>query len=379
MPLTATELYASLQGGRPLLVLDVRNQDEFNHWKVEVSRPIEMLNIPYFEFIEAEDASIDKVRRWIGGRGDPLAVVCSKGGSSEYVADVLRAKGIPASNVEGGMIAWGIETVFQPIRTPEPLQAWQFLRFGKGCLSYIVASETDAAVVDPQRKIDVYLEFLKTRGLNLRGVMDTHLHADHLSGASALSKISGAPYYANPHDFEGAAFPYRPIRDRDRIELGKIKIVPLQFLHAPGHTPGSTLLWVNQTLLLTGDTLFIENVGRPDLGGKAGEWSHDLYETLHTRLSGVPDDAIVLPAHTSGPRETKSDGTVQERLGVLRGRHSAFTLDEATFVRRIQESLVPAPPHYAKIRALNAGIGAAAEEEMVEMELGKNECALARR
>lgn len=375
----ARELYESLFGAVPPLVLDVRNDDEFARWPIEGPGTVDTLHLPYFEFIENEAGSIDRVRKWIGERSRDLAVVCAKGGSSEYVADLLRGQGVGAANVEGGMIAWGSQTVAKPFPTTPPLQAWQIHRFGKGCLSYVVAAESDAAVVDPHRRHSEYLEFLREHGLQLRGVFDTHLHADHVSGGPAIARETGVPYYGGTPDFEGAQFPYHPLDKLQRITLGKIEIVPIEVIPTPGHTPGSTCLLVNDQLLLTGDTVFVESIGRPDLGGKTAEWARDLYVSLTSRLASLSDDLFIFPAHTSGPKEMKPGGLVYERWGALRKQNPALRLDEKEFVQKINESVAPAPPHYARIRRINLGLESPSEEELEEIELGKNECALSRR
>lgn len=379
MQISAGDLHERLQAADAPLLLDVRNRDEFARWPVETPRPVDALNLPYFDFIEREEDSLGQVSRWIAGRTREVAVVCAKGGSSEFVAGLLRDKGIRAVNLDGGMIAWGAASSVRRLALPEPLRAWQVIRFGKGCLSYVIAGGTDAVVVDPQRRTEAYVGLLEREGLTLRGVIDTHLHADHVSGAPALAKAAGVPYFANPADFNGAAFPIEPVEDGRRIELGGVTIVPLLFMHAPGHTPGSLLLVANDAVLLTGDTLFVENVGRPDLGGKAAEWGRDLHRTLKVRMAPLADALLVLPAHYGGPRELRPDGAVWERLGTLRRSNPAFSSDEAAFLRTLEEGVTPAPPQYPTIRKVNLGLGPSGEEELTEMELGKNECALARR
>ena len=375
---TARELYAGMAGGAAPRILDVRNEEEFARWKIEGPHPVEALNVPYFAFLEAEDDSVAAVRRWLGGRPDPLIVVCAKGGSSELVAEILRAQGIDARNLAGGMAAWGAETVATPVQAGE-MRVWQIHRFGKGCLSYVIASESDAMVVDPHGAVEDYRGFLDERRLVLRAVFDTHLHADHVSGAPALASATGAVYHASREDFDGAAFSYEPIHDGVALRFGSAVLTPLLFLSAPGHTPGSTALRAGDGLLLTGDTLFVESVGRPDLAGKAAEWGRELHRTLHRRLAAIPDDALVLPAHSGGPGEAGNDGVIGRKLGALRRASPAMRADEETFLRQILEAARPAPDAYAVIREVNLGARVVDEEARVTMELGRNECALSRR
>jgi glyoxylase-like metal-dependent hydrolase (beta-lactamase superfamily II) len=360
------------------LILDVRNANEFAHWKVEGRIPHDTLNVPYFEFIELEEESVRKVKAWLAGRTRDLVVVCAKGDSSEFVAEILRGRDIPAVNMEGGMVAWGRETVVQLVRSVGALRTWQILRFGRGCLSYVVAVGEDAIVVDPHHAIEDYREFLRAQQLRLRGVFETHLHADHVSGAPALARAEQVPYHANRADFAGAAFPFEPIEDGARLRIGRLDLLPILTLYTPGHTPGSTSLLVNEALLMAGDTVFVQGLGRPDLGGKTAEWARELYRTLHGRLAGLADDVTVLSAHSSGPHEVGPDGVVSGRLGDALRKTAAMQLEEAAFVRQAEASAGAAPPQYLKMRAINLGQAGATEDELVELELGKNECAMSR-
>ena len=372
------ELYSAIESGRRPAILDVRNPDEFARWKIEGPGRSDSLNLPYFDFIDREADSVSKAREWKSAHPGGLVVVCAKGDSSAYVAEVLRAAGVPASNLEGGMAAWGRASTTRPLDTGSSVRAWQFLRFGKGCLSYLVAADDDAIVVDPHRRIEVYRRAVADFGLKLSGVIDTHLHADHRSGGRALARAERVPYYANPLDFGAAAFDFASVHDRSLLFLGE-NGVPFRFLAAPGHTPGGTMLLVDGRLLFTGDTLFVGSVGRPDLGGRAREWAEDLHETLFERLKTIDGSARVLPAHTSGPAELRADGTAWETLAILRGRLPLMRLPKNLFIEAVLDGLAPAPPGYETIRRLNLELEGASDDELSELELGKNECALARK
>lgn len=375
---TARELYQQIQARRPPLLLDVRNEDEFARWKVEGAHPVETLNLPYFAFVEDEPGSVAKVKDWLAGRAPELVVICAKGGSSEFVAEVLRGHSLSAQNLEGGMIAWGGQTVRSEIPS-SPVRVLQILRFGKGCLSYVLSAGSDAVIVDPHRHMDEYGALLHEHGLRLRAVIDTHLHADHVSGAPALAQSASVPCFGHRDDFEHASFSFEPITDRAPLRIGALDLAPVRFLHSPGHTPGSTSLLVNDKLLLTGDTLFVGGVGRPDLAGKAAEWGRELHRTLQERLRPLGDDVLVLPAHSAGPQEARADGTVAAPLGALRQRNPALRTDAATFVEEAVRSAGAAPEAYARIREANMGHWSASEDELAELEFGKNECAMARR
>jgi glyoxylase-like metal-dependent hydrolase (beta-lactamase superfamily II) len=372
------DLYRRLSGEKPPRILDVRNAEEFGRWKVEGTRSAEALNIPYFDFIEAEEQSVDAVRRWIDGYPDGFVVVCAKGDSSAFVADVLRSRGLAPENLRGGMMEWGRAAIFEPLEM-RGLRAWQVQRFGKGCLSYVLAVGNAAVVVDPHRDAGEYRRFLRDNGLALHAVFDTHLHADHVSGAPELAAAERVPYHGHPADFSGANFPFEPVADGARLRVAGIDVSPLAFLPTPGHTPGSVSLLVNDELLLTGDTLFVGSAGRPDLGGREREWGRDLFRSLHSRLGSLAGTIRVLPAHTAGPSEIGARGTVEAALGDLRRENPALQLDEAAFLEQIVSTISPAPPHYARIRQVNLGLAKPSVEETDEMELGRNECAMSRR
>jgi rhodanese-related sulfurtransferase len=144
-------LLPRLDRGEKILLLDVRNEDEFDSWKVEARRPVETVHVPYFDFIEDAEASIAKVPR-----GRDVVVLCAQGGSSEMVAGMLQEAGIPSANIKGGMIAYGV--YLEPVRVPlAPEEAarfelWQVIRRGKACLSYVIVSGEEAVVVDPSRQ-----------------------------------------------------------------------------------------------------------------------------------------------------------------------------------------------------------------------------------
>jgi glyoxylase-like metal-dependent hydrolase (beta-lactamase superfamily II)/rhodanese-related sulfurtransferase len=380
--LTAPRLYGRLAAASPPPILDVRNADEFARWHVDGPRPLHVLNVPYFEFIEREDASVRRVSDWLAGRAGQFIVVCAKGDSSAFVADLLRGRGLAAVNLEGGMVAWGLATVFHPLSGSGPagkVQAWQGLRFGRGCLSYVVAVDGDAVVVDPHRGVDDYRRFLDAERLRLRGVLETHLHADHVSGAPALARGAGVGCHVHAADFQGAAFPFEPVTDGIRLRLGGVDVLPVVPMHTPGHTPGSTTFLVNDRWLLTGDTVFVDGLGRPDLGGRTAEWARDLFRTLDRRLARLPADLTVLPAHSGGPQEVGPTGVVAARLGDAIAANVVLTRGEEAFVGEAEASAGTAPPQYGAIREINLRHPAVAEEELIELELGRNQCAMSRR
>jgi glyoxylase-like metal-dependent hydrolase (beta-lactamase superfamily II)/rhodanese-related sulfurtransferase len=374
------ELLTRLDRGEKVFLLDVRNEDEFESWKVEARRPVETVHVPYFEFIEDADASIAKVPR-----DREVVVLCAQGGSSEMVAGMLQEAGIPSANIRGGMIAYGI--YLEPVRVPlSPAEAgrfelWQVNRRGKACLSYVIVAGGEAVVVDPSRHGEWYAAFAAERGARIVRVLDTHVHADHVSGAPALARRLGVPYFVSA----GAGFrldqPVTPLADGQQVRVGGEKGVSLEVrvLGTPGHTPGSTSFLVDGTYLLTGDTLFVASVGRPDLGGHVVEWGQALFDTLKRRLADLPGETRVLPAHYGGIGEISDSGVVWGLLGDLRRTVPELQIaTAAAFVEAMRGAVTDPPRAYAEIIRVNLG-APATEEKISEWELGKNQCAASAR
>ena len=340
------ELLARAEAGEDFLLLDVRNADEFAAWRFEARRPVETLHVPYFDFLEDAEASIARVPE-----AREIVVLCAKGGSSEMVAEMLADAGRSARSVAGGMIAYGnhLEAREIPMPPGSRLAIHQVLRRGRGCLSYLVRAGGEALVVDPCRHVGFYEELARGLGARIVGVLETHVHADHVSGGKRLGVAGDRP----------AGW-------------------PIEVLSAPGHTPDSRILLVGRTHVLTGDTLFVSGVGRPDLGGEVVPWARELFRTLRERVAPLPDDAVVLPAHFASAAEIGPGGIVAARLGDLRKRVPELAIrDEAAFVRAMEAGARPAPEAYARIARVNRGLEEASEDQAAEWELGRNECAAA--
>lgn len=375
--ITIERLIEKSDAGEPFLLLDVRNRDEYEAWKVEGRRPIEMMHIPYFDFVE-EPELVSQVP----SDGRETLVICAKGGSSEFVADLLREAGVNAKNVEGGMIAYG--DYLQPVRVTLDadesgrFEIWQLNRRGKGCLSYVIRCGAEAVVVDPSRRIGEYERFVERLGARIVWVFDTHVHADHISGGPELARLSGASYFVGGDELKQAV---TPVRDGAEIRLSddSSKTLAIRVVVTPGHTPGSTSFLVGRRHLLTGDTIFVSGIGRPDLGGHVVEWSRDLYRTLHERIAALPDDVVILPAHYSDVSEIRDDGVVAGLLGEIRRNVPELQIrSEAEFVEVMKSALSTPPETYAKIIAINLGASQVDAEEATEWELGKNQCAASR-
>jgi len=177
--------------------------------------------------------------------------------------------------------------------------------FETGCAAYLLGCGTlgKCAVVDAhERDLDVYIAFATEKGMRITHVIDTHVHADHRSGGPALARKTGAAYCL--HESADVALEFSPLRDGEEIELGNTRV---RVLHTPGHTPESICLVVTDRrrgtdpwFVLTGDTLFVGAVGRPDLPGHARENAAALYESIHQKLFTLPVDLEIFPGHIAG-------------------------------------------------------------------------------
>ncbi|WP_281658824.1 MBL fold metallo-hydrolase [Halobacillus sp. Cin3] len=370
--MTIQDIAHKVLDNEELFLLDVRTEDAYQDWKIE-SGNFSYLNVPYFDLLDGVEEIMEQLPK-----NQPIAVICAKGGSSQMVAEMLVEEGLTdVYSVEGGMKAWSEH--LEPRKVSDLKdggELYQFVRLGKGCLSYMVTSGGEAAIIDAVRMTEAYTEFAEKLGVTITNVFDTHLHADHISGGRRLAETTGAVYWLPPEDAGEVVFNYQPLRDADHVQIGQSHI-DIQALYSPGHTIGSTSFVVDDKFLMTGDILFIDSIGRPDLAGKAEDWVGDLRETLYTRYKELSDELIVLPAHFMIMDELNEDGTVAERLGTLFSRNHGLNItNEEEFRRMVTENLPPQPNAYQQIRETNMGKISPDHEEQREMEIGPNRCAV---
>jgi glyoxylase-like metal-dependent hydrolase (beta-lactamase superfamily II)/rhodanese-related sulfurtransferase len=239
-----------------------------------------------------------------------------------------------------------------------------FKQFYLGCLahaSYLIGSEGEAAVVDPQRDVDEYITEAEAHGLRIKYVIETHLHADFVSGHQELAGRTGAEIvFGKKAD---AAFPHRAVRDGEEITLGK---VVLRFIETPGHTPEGICVLITDTKisdqpqkLLTGDTLFIGDVGRPDLAGGKGYtpqmMAEMMYESLHGKILKLPDEVEVYPAHGAGSMCGKNmSNETSSTIGEQRKFNYALApMTKEQFVSMMTADLQEAPAYFPRDAEIN--------------------------
>ncbi|MGH7311620.1 MAG: MBL fold metallo-hydrolase [Candidatus Rokuibacteriota bacterium] len=216
--------------------------------------------------------------------------------------------------------------------------------------------------MDPQQEIEPYLEAAGQKGMRITHVFETHVQADHVSGARTLAAATGASVFL--HASAGVRFPHVPVQHEAELELGNVRV---RVLHTPGHTPeGVSFLVTDRTrapepwFVLTGDTLFSGGVGRPDLLGDGAETAlaSQLYESLHGKLLTLPDHVEVYPAHFGGAACGKGlSGKPGSTIGFERRFNPALQLaSKAEFVRFVLTDLPPQPPAFAENRRRNLGL-----------------------
>jgi glyoxylase-like metal-dependent hydrolase (beta-lactamase superfamily II) len=372
---TPDELKGQIDAGQEVTLLDVRMESDYEEWRID-GDSVESINVPYFEFLD-EEIDEDVLARIPDDR--ELVVLCAKGGSSEFVAGALKDRGYDASHLEDGMNGWA--TIYEAVEVERYDGAGTLLQYQRpssGCLGYFVYDDGEAAVIDPLRAFaDRYLDDAEELGVELEYAIDTHIHADHVSGVRNLAEegVEGVIPEAAVDRGVTYADEMTLAADGDEFEVGDATI---ETVFTPGHTSGMTSYLIDDSLLATGDGLFTESVARPDLeeGDEGAEdAARQLYESLQERVLTLPDDTLIGGAHFSDSAIPAEDGTYTAPVGDLREKMAALTMDEDEFVELILSDMPPRPANHEEIIATNLGQQETADDEAFELELGPNNCA----
>ena len=373
---TAGELAELIEGGAILQAMDVRSPERVATQRVHLIPQDRYQNIRGSELMHFKDVESTGLDPEF-----PVLVVCGHGDDSKILAFHLGQMGLEARSLAGGMEAWMNLTVPRELDPPQDVDRMiQFDRIGKGCLGYLLVSDGEALIIDPSFQFERYLEVLHETGAKLVGVADTHVHADYVSGAVALAQRFGVPYHLHPAD---AVYPYdgtpgkiefHPVADGDRIEFGK---TALEVMHTPGHTEGSVTYLIEGRVAFTGDFLFVESVGRPDLGGKEEEWTAQLWSSVTRAIREFDDGMAIYPAHYAREEERQMGRAVGIPFGTLLRKNEILKIqDPEVFLWTVKSNEAPFPEAYKKIKALNVGLAPIVETEVELLEIGRNECAL---
>ena len=368
---TAAELYSSLTTQKEMVVLDVRNKVDFGRFKVESPYPFILQNISYFDFMEIEDECVAQVIK-----DKPVRIVCAKEGSAKFVAEILEKHGIKdIGYLEGGIKSWGNLLVPVLLNPGEAYQFYQFIRPGKASSSYGLKHGDELMLFDPSRNTDFYLEFAKNNKCKLIKTFETHLQADYIAGSRSLMEKTGAEFLANSNDFSGAKIDYTELQDGAIYSFSQPGPT-VQCIFTPGHTPGSTSFIIDDQYMITGDTIFIQSIGRPDLGGQVEAWSDKLFETIQ-KIKEYKDEMIVLPGHYMSWDEANDKLAFVSTLAETKAYNKDIyaIADKSSFLDFIKNNMRKQPDEYAVIRLINANLEQVDDDKAEELDLGKNECA----
>jgi len=391
-------------------LVDTRPEDSYESWHVSGA-----VNFP-FGPEEELDGKLEDLQDVVGN-ADRVIAICAKGISSSNLATRLESATdeFDVAAVEGGMKGWSGVYDRAEVNVGEELTIVQLQRRAKGCLGYLVgcAETGEAVVVDPTADTDEYEAAAEEADLTITGVIDTHVHADHISGGRQLADDLDVPYYLGEHASErDVEREYTPLEHNEVLSVGERE---LKALHTPGHTSEMISLLVDDRALLTADTLHVDSTGRTELefrGSEARRASEDassaerrsanshaaeprddgetasrgegekgarmLYETLHRTILSEPESLVVLPGHVTvtadGEFEHGAPGEpIRTTIRDARTGIDLLGLEKDAFVDRMADA-GEKPSNYEEIIEFNRGVTAIPPEDRVELELGPNNC-----
>jgi glyoxylase-like metal-dependent hydrolase (beta-lactamase superfamily II)/rhodanese-related sulfurtransferase len=368
--LSPEDLRSALDARERLTIVDVRPAEERAEWSIPGS-----LHVDAYASLRAGDRSVlaEFARTLPPDR--PVVTVCAKGRTSLLAAEALSELGFTVSSLTGGMAAWtgAWNTADVALPPRARVRVVQVRRIGKGCLSYLLGSDAQAAVIDPAVEASVFLDLARQRGWTITAVLETHVHADHVTRAYELAEQSGATLYL-PRQHR-VSRPHAALDDGATVRVGA---ATLRALRTPGHTHESTCYLVDDVAVCSGDTLFLDTVGRPDLAaadaGEPKQRAAALFRSIHERLLPLADDVMVMPGHAN--LALPFDGKAfAAPVGRVRSAVSIASLGEGSFVEAVLARIPATPPNHLQIVRINEG----KEErpaDMIALEAGANRCAI---
>jgi glyoxylase-like metal-dependent hydrolase (beta-lactamase superfamily II)/rhodanese-related sulfurtransferase len=361
--ITTNTLRSWIETGIAVSIVDIRPIQERAEWFIPGS-----IHLNAYDKLKANNP--DALQGLHLDKKVPVVTICAGGKTSLIAADLLRKQGFEAYSLQGGMRGWSMSWNTAKLSFPN-FEIIQFRRTGKGCLSYLIASNKEAIVVDASLPIEIYQERMQKEGLQLKLVLETHIHADHLSRSKQLAVHNNVILHLpSPNKVN---FDFVPINDTALFNIGNISIKAIQ---TPGHTVESTSFLIDNKVLLTGDTLFINGVGRPDLKANKEESiqkSKMLYHSLQ-KLLAMDENIIVLPAHSSQPVDF-DNRPIQTTIRMIKQNVAMLKLIEEDFINTILQRIPPTPANYLAIVEKNIK-GDFSDINPVDLEAGANRCAI---
>ncbi len=371
--ISPTELIDHAESGEPIQVLDIRAPERAALGKIEVVTDDHYVNMRGSEVA----ANGDLIGAGLA-TDRPLAVVCDMGQSSKQIVALLNSKGWDARSVTGGMAQWGNVLAKRPLKSVSTIdQMFQFDRVAKGSLGYLLVSDGEAIILDAPRNYRPYLDAAKSVGATVVAVAESHLHADYISGGPDIANELGVPYYVHENDPYSSDFSNtdcRTVKEGSAINLGRAS---LNVVHTPGHTPGSVTYILENEVAFTGDFIFVNSMGRPDLGGKEESWTGELWRSVERARREWMGDTRIFPAHYSSNTERQQDNSVGGVLQELLKTNKPLAMkSEAEFTEWVNAHKTSFPEAYMKIRAINVGTMQVSADEAQVLDVGKNQCAV---
>lgn len=380
LEIDAQKLKEKMDRGEDVFILDVRTPEEYEAWRLSYDKHAKTPLIPVDKLFNSQKTIADQIPK-----DKEVITLCAHGNRSMMAAQLLSQMGYNAKSVRGGMAAWN--QVYDAARVAEgQVRIWQLRRVSKGCISYLVAAGNEATAIDCTCDLDnSVLKLAQDNGLKITNVIDTHMHADHVSGLASLANKTGAQAHLSASEgYKVSDGSIKVIRVTDGQKIAIGVGVSLVAIHTPGHTEGSTSFLLEmpagsepKAFLFTGDTLFVNAVGRPDLRDKAAEYAANLYDTYQNRLLKLPEDTVILPAHFDTNTITLKHGEiVADTIGSVRKNVKFLSMSKEEFVQFMSSSVPPRPSNYRMIIQINREIVPCEEINMGDLEAGPNSCAI---
>ena len=395
------ELKKKIDNNENIFLLDVRTPQEYEAWRISYENHNNPKLIPVDRLFMKDPTLLEEIPK-----DKEIVTVCAHGNRSMIAAKILTQLGYSVKSVKGGMAGWNkvYDVAEIPVPKEAPFKIWQIRRISKGCIGYIISSKEDktATVIDPSREIyESFLQTAQDNELQITQLIDTHQHADHVSGIVKLTKTKTPEtnmgktniFFSSLEEYDSSETELKNVRyvkDGDKLNVGDK--VTLRAIHTPGHTNGSMSFIIEYTpndnnninkkdhvhsYLFTGDTLFVDGVGRPDLRDEAKKFAELLYDTYHKKILQLPDNTVVLPAHFNGTSiGLKHTVPILETLGTIKKRVKLLSMNKEEFIDYIADTVQPRPGNYKTIISINKKMLPYDEIEMADLEAGPNSCAI---
>lgn len=348
-----------LANSKDSIIVDIRPKEDYENWHINGSINMDIYNDIHSENLHSAAQKLLQLKT-----DKKVIAVCNAGVTAKIASQMLQSQGKNSTYLEGGMMGWNrFHKAFAAFEDGD-LIIKQIARMGKGCLSYIIASKSrkECIIADPSCFFEEYIKLAKEEGFKIKGIVETHVHADHISGAKQLASIVNCEFYT-PNDNKA----FTKIKGGDEISIGNVKI---SVIEAPGHTDESVCLIVDDKAILTGDTLFLDGVGRPDLSSKEETKNNaeKLFESIN-KIRQFNRDMLALPAHF----QDSFNIPIAKKLKEI-DFNNILRNSKDDFIGSITLNLQPTPPNYIEIKKLNKNFSSVPRMQAEDLEFGPNRC-----